>query len=122
MFAPKLEVHSALEAPPNPPTREQGTDRPGRAVESVGARRSGMEQTDWHAQAEAAFLGKVAGTLAELCRNGEVRRLVLVAAPRALADLRAALPAAVREKTVAEIDKDLTKHPIAQVEKILAAL
>ena len=30
----------------NPPTREQGTDRPGRGVESAGGpRRSGMEMT-----------------------------------------------------------------------------
>ena len=70
LFAPKLEVHSVLEAPANPPTHEQGTDRPGRAHESSSARRSGMEQTDWHAQAEAAFLGKVGEARSEkLCRK-----------------------------------------------------
>ena len=32
----------------NPPTRDQGTDKPGRSYASVGARRSSMEQADWH--------------------------------------------------------------------------
>ncbi|WP_163365778.1 baeRF12 domain-containing protein, partial [Enterobacter asburiae] len=31
----------------NPPTREQGSDKPGRSYASVGERRSAMEQTDW---------------------------------------------------------------------------
>src|SRR5208282_1270669 len=33
----------------NPPTHEQGTDRPGRGAESAGThRRTSMDQTDWH--------------------------------------------------------------------------
>jgi len=32
----------------NPPTREQGTDRPGRAFSSAGYRRAAMADTDWH--------------------------------------------------------------------------
>src|SRR5262245_16766962 len=32
----------------NPPTREQGSDRPGRSVASVGTARSAMEEVDWH--------------------------------------------------------------------------
>src|SRR5436189_1708164 len=41
---------------PDPKTHEQGTDAPGRAVNSIDARRSAMEQTDWHDQAEERFL------------------------------------------------------------------
>ena len=39
----------------NPPTREQGTDAPGRAFSSTGDRRSAMGETDWHRQAEEHF-------------------------------------------------------------------
>ena len=44
-------------------TREQGTDAPGRSVNSVGSSRSAMEQTDWHDQAEQRFLIELAGRL-----------------------------------------------------------
>jgi protein required for attachment to host cells len=121
-FEPKLEVHSVLEAEPNPPTREQGTDRPGRSHESTSPRSSAMEQTDWHAQAEAEFLNDVAGRLDQLCTSGELGSLVLVAPPRALAELRRVLAASVRNRTVAEIDKDLTNHRLPDVEKVLTSL
>src|ERR1044072_193582 len=45
-----------VRAQPDPKTREQGTDAPGRAINSVGAHRSAMEQTDWHDQGEQRFL------------------------------------------------------------------
>src|SRR6186713_2241141 len=46
------EVHEQADAK----THEQGTDAPGRSVNSVGARRGAMEQTDWHEQDEQRFL------------------------------------------------------------------
>jgi protein required for attachment to host cells len=81
-----------------------------------------MQQTDWHARAETEFAKTVANALDRLCKDEDVRRLVLIAAPRTLADLRAALPPAVKNRTVSEVGKDLTNHPIAEVEKILAGL
>jgi protein required for attachment to host cells len=122
LFEPKLNIHNVIEAAPNPPTHELGADRPGRAHDSTTPGRSAMEQTDWHDQAETEFAKTVASAVEYLCRENDVRSLVLVAAPRALADLRAALPASVRTKTVSEIDKDLTNHPLPQIEKILASL
>ena len=122
LFAPKLEIRERMEAPPNPPTRDQGSDRPGRSFDSVSQRRSGVEQTDWHDQAEAAFLAKVAEHLEKLCQTEKVRRVVLIAAPRALAALRAGMPTCVRQKIVAEVDKDYTKHSLPEVERRLAEL
>lgn len=121
-FEPKLAVRKALEGAPNPPTHEQGTDRPGRSHDRTSPGRSAVQQTDWHARAETAFVKSVAKELDALCSSGNVRSLVLVAAPRALADLRAALSTNVRGLAVAEIDKDLTNHPLPEVEKILAGL
>jgi len=122
LFEPKLAVRKVLESEPNPPTRAQGTDRPGRAHDSTSPSRSAVEQTDWHARAETEFAKTVAEALDGLCKAKEVRGLVLVAAPRTLADLRSAIGPAVRDITVSEVDKDLTNHPIAEVEKILAGL
>jgi len=122
LFEPKLTIRSVLEAERNPPTHKQGTDRPGRVFGSAGQPRSAVEQTDWHDQAETAFARKVAGELEALGRATDVGSLVLVAAPRALANLRSAMTPELRNRTVSEIDKDLTNHPVAEVEKILAAL
>jgi protein required for attachment to host cells len=47
----------------DPKTHEQGTDAPGRSINSIDARRSAMEQTDWHDQAEHRFLQGLAAHL-----------------------------------------------------------
>jgi protein required for attachment to host cells len=104
----------------NPATHEQGTDRPGRAFSSVGGVRSSVGQTDWHKLEEHRFAGEVAAILERIVRERGVEALVVVAPPRALADLRKAFHADVKKKIVAEIDKDLTKHPVDQIEKHLA--
>jgi protein required for attachment to host cells len=105
----------------NPPTHEQGTDRPGRAFSSVGGARSSVGQTDWHKLEEHRFAERVAAMLERIVRERGVEALVVVAPPRALADLRKAFHADVKKKIIAEIDKDLTKHPVDQIEKHLAS-
>jgi protein required for attachment to host cells len=104
----------------NPPTHEQGTDRPGRSFSSVGAGRSSVAQTDWHRLEEHKFAREVAATLERVVRERGVEALVVVAPPRALAELRKAFHPEVKKRIVAEIDKDLTKFPIDQIEKHLA--
>jgi protein required for attachment to host cells len=57
----------------------------------------------------------LADALTEGWRDRAYDRLILVAAPSALGDLRAALSPEVRAKVVAEVPKDLTKTPDAAV-------
>jgi protein required for attachment to host cells len=103
----------------NPPTHEQGTDRPGREHSSVGAGRSSVTQTDWHDLEEHRFAREVAAALEKVVRERGAEALVVVAPPRTLADLRKAFHDDVKKKIVAEIDKDLTKHPVYDIEKHL---
>jgi protein required for attachment to host cells len=105
----------------NPPTHEQGADRPGRAFSSAGVVRSSVSQTDWHQLEEHRFAAEVAAMLERTVRDRGVETLIVVAPPRALADLRKAFHPEVKKRIIAEIDKDLTKHPIDQIEKHLAA-
>jgi protein required for attachment to host cells len=105
----------------NPPTHEQGTDRPGRAFSSVGTIRSSMEPTDWHDIRAHKFADEVAATLVRLARERKLKALVIVAPPRTLAELRRVIHADVKKCIVAEIGKDLTKEPIYEIEKHLAA-
>jgi protein required for attachment to host cells len=104
----------------NPPTHEQGTDRPGRAFKRAATNlRSGMDNTDWHELEEHRFAQRVAAALEQLVRMRNVKALVVAAPPRTLADLRHAFHADVKGRIIAEIDKDLTKHPIAEIENHL---
>lgn len=104
----------------NPATHEQGTDRPGRGFASAGtSRRSGVETTDWHELEEHRFAQRVAASLEQLVRANGVTALAIVAPPRTLADLRRAIHQDVTRRIFAEIDKDLTKHPIADIERHL---
>ena len=104
----------------NPPTREQGSDRPGRAFKRAGTNlRSGVEDTDWHDLEEHRFAKRVAAAMEQLVRERKTKALVVVAPPRTLADLRSAFHADVKQRIIAEIDKDLTKHPTYEIEKRL---
>ena len=103
----------------NPATREQGSDQPGRAFSSVDGRRSAIAQTDWHELEELHFAREVATALEKVVRRDKVKALVIVAPPRILAELRHAFHADVKSRIVAEIDKDLTNHPIYEIEKHL---
>jgi len=105
----------------DPPTREQGTDRPGRSFQSVGTARSAMEQTDWHGQGERRFLEKLVARLDAAIQAGETKFLVIAAPPKALGALRQVYTQGLRNALTAEIDKDLVKMPVGEIEKHLAA-
>jgi len=104
----------------NPPTHEQGSDRPGRGFKRAHTnRRSGMDETDWHELEAHRFVHRVAAALERLVRERKPRALVVAAPPRTLADLRDAFHPDVKRLIIAEIDKDLTKHPVGEIEKHL---
>jgi protein required for attachment to host cells len=103
----------------NPPTHEQGTDRPGRGHSSVGPGRSAVEQTDWHDLEQHRFARTVAAALETFVRERDVKSLIIVAPPRTLADLRRAFHEGIKSRIVAEIDKDLTNQPIDAIEQHL---
>jgi len=116
----QLVVEQVLERD-NPPTREQGTDRPGRSNASVGVARSAMEETDWHQLAEERFAGELADALYRHAHANRFEKLVIVAPPKVLGNLRKALHAEVIARVAAEIPKELTSHPVAEIERLVAA-
>jgi protein required for attachment to host cells len=114
---PNLKVERVL-TQHNPATHEQGSERPGSTSKGAGTgRRSSMEGTDWHDIEEHRFARDVAGALETVVRTNGVKALVVVAPARTLADLRHAFHGDVKKKIVAEIDKDLTRHPVHEIEK-----
>ncbi|MGO9007311.1 MAG: host attachment protein [Beijerinckiaceae bacterium] len=104
-----------------PFNREIDTERPGRVQEAATTARSAIEPTDHHRQEEEAFLARLCTRLGELVAAGQVRRLVVVAPPRALGFLRETYSAPVQSVIRAEIDHDLVNLPIQEIEKHLTA-
>lgn len=121
-YAQRLEpvVEQVLERN-NPATREQGTDRPGRSNASVGVNRSAMEETDWHEIAEERFAGELAEALYRGAHANLFDRLVIIAPPKILGNLRKAFHPQVAERIAAEIPKELTSHPVTEIERLMAA-
>ena len=106
----------------NPATREQGTDAPGRATNSVGAARSSVETTDWHDLAEHRFAESLAAEIDEAVRTGACKEITLVAPPKVLGDLRKSLHGETLKHVKGEVPKDLTHHRIGDIEQILGKL
>ena len=115
---PSLKTRDALEHP-DASTREQGVAAPGRVHASTGEARSSVEQTDWHDQAEREFLKRLAARLDAAIAAGETSALHVVAAPPALGMIREAYSAAVRRAVKTELDKDLVKLPVHEIERRL---
>lgn len=92
-----------------PLTHELGTDRPGRTKESASTTRHAMEQADWHRFEKEKFAREMARILERAEQAGAYHRLILVAPPKTLGDLRSVLAATTRKKVTGEIDKDLTQ-------------
>lgn len=116
----KLEVEDVF-AHDNPATHEQGTDKPGRTAASAGTARSAMEETDWHRLAEERFAAEIADTLYRLAHANKFEALVVVAPPKVLGNLRKAFHKEVVDRITGELSKDLTSHPVPDIEKLLAA-
>ncbi|HEX2653413.1 MAG TPA: host attachment family protein [Xanthobacteraceae bacterium] len=103
----------------NPLTREQGSDRPGRAFSSIDNRRSGMGETDWHSLAEQRFVCGVAAAIQDIVRSADIQALVIVAPARSRALLRHELDRDVLKRIIGEIEKDLTNHPVPEIARLI---
>ncbi len=104
----------------NPPNREQGSDQPGRTFASVG-RGAAAWSDDWHTIEEQKFARTIADKLESLAQNKKIPGFIIAALPRTLAELRHSLNGSVKQRIIAELDKDFTGHPVDEIEKHLTA-
>ena len=116
----KLEVERKR-VQDNPPTRDQKTDEAGRAFASSGPGRMAYEETDYHALEEARFAADTAELLKKRALRNDFESLIIVAPPRTLGELRKHYHKEVEKRLVGEIPKDLTGHPVEEIEKIISA-
>lgn len=116
--APNLKVRQNFEHP-DLPTREQGTDVPGRLFASTGERRGATDSTDFQELAEEDFLKNMAGHLDRAVAENRIKDLIVAAPPRALGVLRRAFSPAVRKVLRREVEKDYVRMPMHEVERHL---
>lgn len=103
----------------NSPTRELGTDRPGR-LEGPNAQKSAVEQTDWHDQEEKRFVGALADKMDAWAASAPNRKFVLVADPRSMGTLRKSLKEATMAQVRHTITGDHVHGPVSAIEKLVS--
>jgi protein required for attachment to host cells len=103
------------------PSRELGSDRPGRSFESVGSTRHAMESpSDPHREQKRQFARRIADAMERKQAGKSFDRLVLVAPAVTMGDLRAILPDKVKAVVTAELVADLTNTPLSELPAHLA--
>jgi len=92
------------------PNRDINADRPGRTFDSDGDGRHAMEpSTDPNRHEKQLFVKKIIAMLEGEDHKKTFDRIVLVAAPQTLGDLRSALSENLTRKLTGELAKDLTQ-------------
>ena len=115
---PNLVVENAQEQD-NPATRDQATDSAGRASSPQGGVQSSVEPTDFHQIEEDRFAADAADFLKTGALKNKYDSLIVVAPPKTLGELRKHYHKEVTSRLKGELDKDLTGHPIKDIEKAL---
>lgn len=117
---PDLQVVREL-GQENPPTREQGVERPGRYSNGPSPHNSAFDEADWHRLGKERFADEIARLLYRMAHRGDFDELVIVAPPVVLGAMRKKLHQEVSDRVAAELPKTLTNHVVEDIEAILRA-
>ena len=97
-------------------THDLVPDREGRSYSSHGPGRSAIDsRSDPHRDLKTKFVHQLADVLARGLEQNSYDRLIIVAPPVTLGDLRTAISDHVRALVVGEVAQDLTKIPNCEV-------
>jgi protein required for attachment to host cells len=104
-------------------THDLGSERPGRTHDSTGEARHAMQSpTDAHREEKRHLAQRVSDFLEEQRRQKAFERLIVIAAPQALGDLRNNFSSSLQNMVVEEINKDLTMFSLHELQAKLPAL
>lgn len=110
-------------APSRMPTRELVSDRAGRESNPAHGGMHGMEPaTDPHRYEKVQFARRMAHLLDGAAANHEFERLVLVAPPQCMGDLRGALGKETRRRVSDAVCKDLTQLSVHELQQHLGPM
>ncbi|MBR9764789.1 MAG: host attachment protein [Rhodobacteraceae bacterium] len=105
----------------NPKDIDQSANRPGRMNDTGVQQRSAMDDTDWHELAKERFADDLAEMLYSRAHRGAFDKIVLVAPPKVLGELRKQLHQEVTQRVIGEVPKTLTNHPLDEIERQVKA-
>lgn len=91
------------------------SDEPGVMQSSFGPGRPSMTTTDLKREGQKTFAADIMEHLVKAQRDKAFDRIVLTGTPQMLGALRDAAPSAIKAALMAELDKDLTKIPPAEL-------
>lgn len=116
---PNLSVERKREQD-NPPNSEMKANRSGHVGQSGTPGGSSYEDTDFHQLEEDRFAAETADLLKSRALRNDYDKLIVVAAPRTLGEIRKHYHSEVEKRLTGEIAKTLTGHEIADIEKIIS--
>lgn len=105
----------------NPDTHEQGGDRPGRTHAPSGSLSASYEEADFHEIAEGRFATEVAAHINQRALANGFDKLIVVAPPRTLGDLRSQWHKETQARLIGEIPKEATNLPPAGIAALIDA-
>lgn len=96
-------------------------DRPGRTFDSAGSHRHAMEpHSDPQREAKRSFAADMVAELQQQLQAQSFDRLILVAAPATLGDIRKILPKSLLGVVYAEVPKNLVQIPDNELDSHLS--
>jgi len=106
-----------------PPTRDLGSDRPGRAQAAPGTARHAVQpRADWHTFEKEKFARGIARIINRAADRNAFERLVLVAPSKTLGQMRQELGKAAIARLAGEAAKDMTGVSMHDLPKHLEGL
>lgn len=117
---PHLEV-VRKEEQENPKDIDQSANRPGRMSDTGVNQRSALDDTDWHELAKERFADDLADLLFQQAHKHRFEKIVLIAPPKTLGELRKSIHKEVSDKVIGEFPKTLTNNTLRDIEDQLRA-
>ena len=114
-------ARSTQTGPGAPNVAQNGSNHAAGGGAQFAPSRGRLEETDFHQLEEDRFAAHAAELLKKRALAHQFDKLIVVAPPRTLGEMRKHYHKEVSDRLIGELDKDLTGHPIDQIEKALSA-
>ena len=100
---------------------EMKTDGPGTVHQSGSTARSSYEESDFHQLEEDRWAKHAAEDVNKRALANDFEALAIIAPPKTLGELRKKLHKEAARRVVIEIPKEMTGHPIPDIERLIVA-
>ena len=115
----RIEAHDERE---DAKDSDMKTDAPGAIGQSAGhSGRVAYEETDFHQLEEDRWAKQAAEDVNRRALANDFEALAIIAPPQTLGEIRKKLHKEAARRVVCEIDKEMTRRPIPDIEKLIVS-